>query len=112
MVSNTMFASHQIIHPETNVQQGAQAHASRCREWYAYGMAIALMRTSGSKVLGVAHVPPIGERRLTVPLLPDAEHACRVVFTSAHLRSPAKVQAGSTDTRELGVRILHFDFRP
>jgi hypothetical protein len=68
--------------------------------------------TSGGKVLGVGHVPPIGERRLTVPLLANAEHACRVVFTSAHLRSPAKVQPGSSDTRELGVRVLHFDFRP
>jgi hypothetical protein len=68
--------------------------------------------TTGAKVLGAAHVAPIGERRLTVPLVPAADHSCRVVFTSANLRSPAKVKPGSTDTRELGVRVLNFVFRP
>jgi hypothetical protein len=67
--------------------------------------------TSGGQVLGVAHVPPVGLKRLTVPLRPGSDHACRVVFTSAHLRSPAAVEPGNTDTRLLGVRFLHFDFR-
>jgi len=68
--------------------------------------------TAGGRVLGLRRVPPSGERRLTVPLRPAADHVCRVTFTSAHLLSPAAVVAGNTDTRSLGVRFLHFDFRP
>jgi hypothetical protein len=68
--------------------------------------------TTGGQVLGVKHVPPIGERRLTVPLRPNAGHVCRVVFTSAQVHSPAGVVAGSTDTRKLGTRFLNFEYRP
>jgi hypothetical protein len=67
--------------------------------------------TAGGRVLGVRRVPPIGERRLTVPLRPAGDHACRVVFTTARVRSPAEAVPASTDKRELGVRFLHFAFR-
>jgi hypothetical protein len=68
--------------------------------------------TTGSQVLGIAHVPPTGLRRLTVPLRPNGARICRVVFTAASVLSPSDVVPGSIDTRKLGARFLHFAFQP
>jgi hypothetical protein len=68
--------------------------------------------TSAGRNVGVARVPPIGERRLTVLLLPDASRTCRITFTAARVLVPARVQPGSSDTRELGARFLSFEYRP
>jgi hypothetical protein len=47
-----------------------------------------------------------------VPLRPDAESRCTVRFAVSPTVVPAQIQEGSTDWRELGVRVLAFDGRP
>jgi hypothetical protein len=49
---------------------------------------------------------------LTVALTPDAARTCRVTFVLARALVPAHVEAGSTDSRALGVHFLAFAWRP
>jgi len=65
---------------------------------------------SGGKVVGRVAIAPGEQPTLDVPLRPDANRTCRVIFTMSKLRVPAKVQKGSTDTRRLGAHFLAFDF--
>jgi 4-amino-4-deoxy-L-arabinose transferase-like glycosyltransferase len=63
----------------------------------------------GRRVVRVA-VPPTGTVRVRVPVHPTGARVCVVRFTVAKVRVPAKVVAGSTDTRALGVRFLAIDY--
>ncbi len=57
--------------------------------------------------VGSVRIAPTAQLRLVVPLRPDAEGVCRVVFTPAVTRRP-----GGTDMRHLGARFLRFDHLP
>ncbi len=54
---------------------------------------------------------PKGTADLTVPLRPH-DGVCRAAFTVTPTAVPALVEAGSSDTRVLGVRVLMFGFSP
>lgn len=54
----------------------------------------------------IARVPPSGQRRLTVPLVPDSRGVCRVRFDVARTAVP-----GPSDPRVLGAHFLRFDYR-
>jgi len=64
------------------------------------------------RVAGRQQVPPASLARLTVPLVPGPNDVCRVRFRMARTLVPAKVVAGSTDTRPLGAHFLRFDYLP
>ena len=66
--------------------------------------------TVDGKFVGSVTVQPAEQRIFGVALEPDAAGACSVTFTMKHLRIPARVQPGSTDTRRLGARFLAFEF--
>jgi hypothetical protein len=66
--------------------------------------------TSGGRVVGRIRVAPTEQPTLRVPLRPDARGTCRVTFTMAQLRVPARVQPGSKDTRRLGAHFFAIDF--
>jgi hypothetical protein len=57
-------------------------------------------------------IPPAEQVTMVVPLRPDAARRCEVTFTSRLLRVPAKVRAGSKDTRALGAHFYAFDYSP
>jgi len=63
------------------------------------------------KLAGSALVGPYREERMHVPLVRGPHGACTVRFRVAETREPAKVEPGSTDTRQLGIRFLGFSFR-
>jgi hypothetical protein len=47
-----------------------------------------------------------------VPLERSPNGTCVVRFTTKTVRVPARVHPGSTDTRELGVHFLRFNYLP
>ena len=66
--------------------------------------------TENGHVVGSIRIAPTDQPTLGVPLDPDSRGACTVVFTAQTLRVPARVQAGSTDTRKLGAHFFSFDY--
>jgi hypothetical protein len=65
---------------------------------------------SGNQSITLA--PSSTVRPFLVPLVHHANDTCTADFTVAQLRVPAKIEAGSTDTRPLGVHFLHFFYLP
>jgi hypothetical protein len=58
-------------------------------------------------------VPPTSDpQQWIVPLAKLRNGTCVVDFTTKTVRVPAEVQAGSTDTRPLGVHFVHFGYLP
>jgi hypothetical protein len=58
-------------------------------------------------------VPPTSDpQQWIVPLAKLPNGTCVVDFTTKTVRVPAEVQAGSTDTRPLGVHFIHFGYLP
>jgi hypothetical protein len=72
-----------------------------------------LVARSGRRVV-VAHVDPRAARATTVPvpLVRGPDGRCDVAFTVAPTAVPARVQAGSRDTRTLGLHFLAFRYEP
>jgi hypothetical protein len=66
--------------------------------------------TEDGRVVGVAHVTPLGEPVLRVPLSAGANGRCEVSFTMARTLVPARVEPGSTDPRALGVHFVGFHY--
>ena len=64
----------------------------------------------GGRVVGGKLIVPGQEPTFAVRLRPDATKTCEVVFTTAIIRVPARVQPGSTDTRRLGAHYFAFDY--
>jgi hypothetical protein len=75
-----------------------------------FGSSQTVVAYEAGRVVGVAHVPRIGERVLTVPLSRGAGGSCRVRFAVALSAVPARVERGSSDTRPLGVHFLDFRY--
>ena len=59
------------------------------------------------EVVDRATITPFGTAHLRVPLEPDDEQTCRVVFRVAKTKVP-----GNGDNRELGAHFNDFDYRP
>ena len=72
----------------------------------------AVTAVEGGARVGRAHIPPSGERWLTVPLSPSASGRCIVHFFVARTLVPAQVEPGATDTRRLGAHFLRFVYHP
>jgi Dolichyl-phosphate-mannose-protein mannosyltransferase len=66
----------------------------------------------GGRVVGRATIPVDGTTKLTVPLRPGTNRRCVVRFRVGRTVVPAKVEPGSTDTRELGAHFLTFAYNP
>jgi hypothetical protein len=66
---------------------------------------------SGDVVRRVA-IAPAGQARLSVPLRPGPDRVCRVRFDVARTENPARLDARSSDDRELGAHFLRFDYSP
>lgn len=66
----------------------------------------------GATVGQIRVAPAAPPRRFVVPLQQGTNETCTVRFTVSKLRVPARVQAGSTDTRSLGIHFLRFSYLP
>jgi hypothetical protein len=62
------------------------------------------------RVVGRSRIVPGEQPSLVVPLHPGPAGSCFVTFTAAVVRVPARVQAGSTDTRRLAAHYFAFDY--
>jgi glycosyltransferase involved in cell wall biosynthesis len=70
---------------------------------------ISITGTTAAQTLAVG--PKTVDRLITMPLTP-ANGVCRVDFAISPTRVPAKVEAGNTDTRRLGLHFAPFDYTP
>jgi hypothetical protein len=67
---------------------------------------------SDGRVVGTLRIPPGTRRTMRVPLAPDSDAECRVVFTVTPTAVPSEVMPGSGDDRELGVHFNRFAYIP
>jgi hypothetical protein len=70
-----------------------------------------IVAREGGRVVGRIVIPNDRTVALTVPLRPSGG-VCRVDFTAATTRVPARVQQGNTDTRHLAAHYLGFVWNP
>jgi glycosyltransferase involved in cell wall biosynthesis len=70
---------------------------------------VAITGTTPAQTLSVG--PKTVDRLVTMPLTP-ANGVCRVDFAISPTRVPAKVEAGNTDTRRLGLHFAPFAYAP
>ena len=67
---------------------------------------------SDGRVLATLRIPPGARRTMRVPLVPDRDGECLVVFTVTPTAVPSEVMPGSPDNRELGVHFNRFVYTP
>lgn len=68
--------------------------------------------TENGAVVARTSIPVNEQTTLRVPLRPAAGRVCTVRFTVGRTVVPARVEAGSTDTRALGAHFLNFQYHP